>query len=93
MEALYINNNFTSGLSLKEVIATFFKGNSPETVHALFWKMFQCWVIKDCNVKAEVSDEEVALLFDQLNDLVAEAYKLHQANADVPNQQEGISHD
>lgn len=67
----------------------FFKRNTPESVRVLFWKMFQCWVTKDCNLKAEISDEEVALFFDQLIDLVAAAYSLRQANRALPRQ-EGI---
>lgn len=93
MEAVYLNKNFPSDLSLKEVMTAFFKGNSPESAKVLFWKMFQCWVTRDCNLKADVSDEELALFFDQLIDLVAAAHILHQANRVSPTGQEGLSHE
>jgi hypothetical protein len=93
MEAVIIKHNFTAALSLKEVMATFFRDNTPETAKVLFWKFFQCWVTKDCNIKAEISDEEVALFFDQLIDLVAAAYIVHQANGALSNPQEGIGHE
>jgi hypothetical protein len=93
MEAVFINKDLTSGLPLKKVMDAFFSANTPESVKNLFWKMFQCWATKDCKIKAEISDEEVALFFDQLIDLVAAAYIVHQANRVSPNQQEGGSHD
>lgn len=93
METLYTNNNLTSALSLKEAISAFFKGNSPETAQALFWKIFQCWVIKDCNIKAEVSDEELALFLDKLNELIAAAYNAHQEYGSLSISKEGNSHD
>jgi hypothetical protein len=78
MEAVYINNN-SSNLPLQKVMADFFRRNSPESVQLLFWKMFQCWVTKDCTLKGEVSDQEVALVFDQLVELVAAAYSVHES--------------
>ena len=93
MEAVFINKSFTSNLSLKEVTATFFKENTPESAKIFFWKMFQCWALKDCKIKAEISDEEVALFFDQLIDLVAAAYIVHEANRVSPTRQEGIEHE
>jgi len=80
MEAVFINKDLTPALPLKKVMDAFFSDNTPESVKSLFWSMFQCWVTKDCNLKAEVSDEEIALFFDQLSDLVAAAYVVHQAN-------------
>src|SRR6202020_219087 len=93
MEAALINHNLISELSLKKMMDAFFKGNTPDSVREFFWKVFQCWVTKDCNIKAEISDEEVALLLDQLNDLVAAAYILHQANRVSPTVQEGSEHE
>ncbi|MDB5024948.1 MAG: hypothetical protein JWP78_2703 [Mucilaginibacter sp.] len=61
-------------------MAIFFKVNTPESVKVLFWKIFQCWVTRDCKIKADLSDEEIALFFDQLIDLVAAAHIAHQAN-------------
>jgi hypothetical protein len=80
MEAVLINKNSISELSLKKMMDAFFKANTPDSVREFFWKVFQCWVTRDCNIKAEISDEEVALFFDQLTDLVAAAYNLHQSD-------------
>jgi hypothetical protein len=66
MEAVIVNTNFTSAVPLKKVMDAFFKANTPDSVQELFWRMFQCWVTRDCNIKAEISDEEVALFFDRL---------------------------
>jgi len=93
MEAVFINKDFSSGLPLKKVMDAFFSANTPESVKTLFWSMFQCWVTKDCNLKAEISDEEIALFFDQLMDLVAAAYLVHQASRVPPAQQEGSGHE
>lgn len=93
MEAVIINHNFSSGLTLKEVMENFFEAHTPEETKVLFWKFFQCWVTRECKIKADLSDEEVALFFDQLIDLVAAAYILHQANGVSQNQQGGESHD
>ena len=93
MEAVIINHNFTASLTFKEVMKKFFDGHTPESTQVLFWKFFQCWVTRDCNIKADLSDEEVALFFDQLIDLVAAAYILHQANGASLNEQEGNGHE
>lgn len=93
MEAVFINNNFTSAILLRKVMDAFFKANTPDSARELFWRMFQCWVTKECNIKAEISDEEVALFFDQLIDLVAAAYIVHQANRVSQTGQEGIGHE
>jgi hypothetical protein len=92
MEAANHQNNFKSGATLQEVISTFFKSNTPDSVNFLFWRLFQCWALKDCKIKAEVSDEEVALFFDQLIDLVAAAHIVHQANRASTNLQKGTDH-
>lgn len=89
MEAVLINQNFTSGLSFEEVAETFFKENTPQSVTVLCWKFFQCWVTRDCKIISDLSDEEIALFFDQLIDLVAAAHILHQANRALENEQEG----
>jgi hypothetical protein len=92
MEAAFLYTNFNSGLSLKEATKAFFDSNTPESTKGHFWKFFQCWVTRDCNLKSDLSDEEVALFFDQLIDLVAAAYILHQANRVLPTEQEGDKH-
>jgi hypothetical protein len=85
-----INKNPPSVLPFEKVMESFFKGYSPDMARNFFWKMFQCWTIKDCKIKAEISDEEVALFFDQLIDLVAAAYILHQANGAPKLEKGGI---
>lgn len=93
MEEVITKNDFTSVKTIGEILEKFFRDNDVDSVQLLFWKFFQCWVTKDCNIKADISDEEVALFFDQLMDLVAAAYILHQANRVSPNQQEGKGHE
>lgn len=93
MEAVTINKNFTSALNIDEALAAFFKAHSPEDIQVLFWKFFKCWVRRDCDIEVELTNEEVALFFDQLMDLVAAAYILHQANGALENKQEGEGHE
>ncbi|RFZ91105.1 hypothetical protein D0C36_19375 [Mucilaginibacter conchicola] len=93
MEAVIKHHNFKASLSLNEVLARFFDDRTPESTNLLFWKFFQCWVTKECNIKADLSDQEVALFFDQLMDLVAAAYIVHQANGASETEQKGKSHD
>jgi len=88
MEAVITDQDFRIDATFKDVMATFFRANDPETTKVLFWKFFRCWVTKDCSIKSELSDKEVALFFDQLIDLVAAAYILHQANG-VPKPEQG----
>jgi hypothetical protein len=93
MEAAIINKSFSNKSSLSEVMSSFFKKNTPDSAKTIFWKLFQCWALKDCKIKAEISDEEIALFFDQLIDLVAAAYIVHQANRVSQTQQEGSGHE
>jgi len=93
MEAEVINKSLLSSTPLKDVAATFFKDNDPESTKVLFWKFFQCWTLKDCKIKGEISDEEVARFFDQLTDLVIAAYVVHQENAGTQPGQEGTARD
>ena len=89
MKAVSYNHELTAGLSFKDATKAFFKDNTPESVKVLFWKMLQCWVTRDCNIKSDLSDKEVALFFDQLIDLVAAAHILHEANRALESGQEG----
>jgi hypothetical protein len=93
MEAVNHNIQSCHDLPLKKVTEIFFSKHSLDSAKYMFFKFFQCWSLKDCKIKAEISDEEVALFFDQLTDLVAAAYILHQANGASDNQQEGGPHD
>lgn len=92
MEVIQVNKS-SSHHPWQEVLASFFQQHSPESVQLLFWRMFQCWVTKDCTIKGAVTDEEVALAFDQLIELVSAAYVLHQEGNVVNNSQEGKSHE
>lgn len=92
MEAASLNESFSNPLTLGEAVRLFFKQNTPDSTRATFWKIFQCWALKDCNIKAEISDEELALFFDQLIDLVAAAYILHEADRVSQTRQEGDGH-
>ena len=89
MEAVIIQPNFTSSLTFKQVMEKFFKAHTPEETKVLFWKFFQCWVTRDCNIKADLSDEEIAKFFDHLIDLITATHQLHEANAAIPGLQEG----
>ncbi|QEM03714.1 hypothetical protein DIU31_009385 [Mucilaginibacter rubeus] len=80
MGAINFNNSPSSETPFKDVLANFFVANTPETMKVFAWKIFQCWTLKDCNQKAEISDEKLALFLDQLIGLVAAAYNVHQAN-------------
>ncbi|WP_143013844.1 hypothetical protein [Mucilaginibacter sp. OK268] len=75
------------------MVTSFFKNNTPDSAKVLFFKLFQCWTTKDCTIKSEVSDKEVALFFDQLSDLVAAAYIVHQANGVSQSQQGENGHE
>jgi len=93
MEAVNQNIQSHRDLPFKKVTENFFSKHSPDSTYVLLWKFFQCWVTRDCNIKAELSDEEVALFFDQLMDLVAAAYILHEANRVSEKPQEGKQHE
>ena len=70
-------------------MAAFFKTHTLDQARVLFWQLFRCWSTKECKIITEVSDEEVALFFDQLIDLVAAVHRKHQANRALENGQEG----
>lgn len=70
----------------------FFAGHNLDSTRVFVWKIFQCWTLNDCYVKADISDREIALFLDQLTDLVAAAQILHQANRAFDGQTEGGDH-
>jgi hypothetical protein len=88
MNAVIKNTDFSSDLPLKKAMESFFINNPPHRVEYLFWKLFQCYVLKDCNIKVEVPEKEIALFYDQLMDLVTAAYIVHQANRGSQNRKE-----
>ena len=89
MEAVIIKHKCTSVLSLKEVVDAFFKVHALEDTKVLFWKFFQCWVTRDCDIKANISNEEVALFFDQLNKLIDAAHNVYLEANELPDLREG----
>lgn len=74
------HNSLASEPALTEAVTNFFSAHTPDTAKVLTWKIFQCWTLKDCEITSEIPKEKIALFLDQLNDLVAAAYILHQAN-------------
>lgn len=92
MEAAFINKDPSFARPFTEAAATFFKSNTPDSVKVFCWQLFKCWATKDCKEITDLSDEEVALFFDQLIDLVAAAHIEHQANgASALNSKEGFN--
>lgn len=92
MEAVIPYNDRTSSTSLMQTLESFFSKNTPDSVMCLVWKLFQCYVTRDCNIKAEVPDKEVALFYDQLIELVNAAYVVHQADRASINENGGNNH-
>jgi hypothetical protein len=93
MEVEYSTQKFGPNLSFQTVMGNFFITYSPDYVQYLFWNVFKCWGTNECKVKSEISDEEIALFFDQLIDLVAAAYIVHEANRVSQTGQEGNGHE
>jgi hypothetical protein len=84
MGAITNNNSLSSKATFSEVVANFFKCHTLDSAYMFKWKIFQCWTLNDCDITSDIPNEEIALFLDQLTDLVAAAYILHQANR-VPN--------
>ncbi|MES2108767.1 MAG: hypothetical protein V4577_08475 [Bacteroidota bacterium] len=93
MEAALIYKSLFPEKSFQEISAIFFAEFTPQSTHFMFLKIFQCWGINECKLRAEISDEEIAQFLDRLTDLVASAYIVHQGNGVLTAQQEGNSHD
>jgi len=92
MGAAVNKRNLTTSSTIHSGVAMFFKEHTPDSAKVMFWKLFQCWATKECTLKAEVTDEEVALFFDQLTELVTAAYSFHLANSDSVDMQKGEGH-
>lgn len=80
MGTVFLNKLSPSEIPFDQVLHDFFSDNDPQSVYLFTFSLFQCWVLNDCKTKAGIPDEDVALLIDQLNSLVAAAYILHQEN-------------
>jgi hypothetical protein len=91
MEAVKNNPYYPSDLPPEEVIALFFQHYSRETMRDRALYLFKCWVTNSCGLKEKLPDEEIALFLDQLIDLVAAAFTLHQANraSHLPQEEQG----
>jgi hypothetical protein len=89
MEAVKNYLYFPSDLPPEEVIALFFESYSRETMRDHSFYLFKCWVTNSCGIKENLPDQEIALFLDQLIDLVAAAFTLHQANRVSKNPEEG----
>ena len=61
------------------VLEKFFSTNSEESTREIFWYLFKAWVSQPED-KQYYSNQEIALFFDQLLELVAAAYTLHQSH-------------
>jgi type II secretory pathway component PulF len=77
-------------LSPTELLEGFFTTQTAESAQLYVWHLFQAWASLPAE-KKQYSDEEIALFLDQLNDLVAAAYQLHEANKANAHVQEGES--
>ncbi|HVX00178.1 MAG TPA: hypothetical protein VHA52_07075 [Candidatus Babeliaceae bacterium] len=91
-EAAFIKKTI-SEVPFDQVLHEFFSNNTPDSVYLITFSIFQCWVLNACKIKAGIPDEDVALLIDQLNSLVAAAYILHQGNRVQATLQKGIKND
>jgi hypothetical protein len=80
MEAVKKKPYHPSDLPPEEVIALFFQNYSHETMWTNAFYLFKCWTTNSCGLKENLPDQEIALFLDQLIDLVAAAFTLHQAN-------------
>ncbi|WP_426671982.1 hypothetical protein ACPPVU_12175 [Mucilaginibacter sp. McL0603] len=80
MEAVIMKSYCPSDLPPEEVIDLFFRNYSSETMWVNTFYLFKCWTTNSCGLKEKLPNEELALFLDQLIDLVAAAYTLHQAN-------------
>ena len=80
-------------LSPEKVIENFFDTYSIEQVKERFWFIFKSRVTSPTRDLDQLPDEETALFFDQLTDLVSAAFELHQANGARTGQREGGAHD
>jgi hypothetical protein len=89
-EAEFTDKKLISEIPFDQALHEFFCDNKPCSVYSITFSIFQCWVVGNGKSKAGIPDQDVALLIDQLNSLVAAAYILHQGNRVSENrQQEG----
>jgi hypothetical protein len=76
--------------SLMQAMDLFFKNRSFDHTQTFFFKLFQCWGVKECDQFVDLTNEDVALFFDQLLNLVGVSYIAYQANkAVISNNERG----
>ncbi len=92
MEAVTTHNDQHPITSLKPTLENFFEKNTPDSVKISFLRLLQCYVLNDCDIRAEVPAKEVALFYDQLIALVDAAYLVHQANRAALTNNGGENH-
>jgi hypothetical protein len=92
MEAVFKNLDNVNAGSPCDVVKKFFRMYSRELSTETLWYVFKAWVSSPGANRAQFSNEEMALFLDQLIDLVAAAYQLHQTNR-VCGDVEGDGHD
>lgn len=88
-----LNKKASPEIPFNKVLDEFFANNTPESAYAILFKIFQCWVVNGCKIKAGIPDEDMALFLDQLNSLVAAAFIVHQGNRVPATLQKGVGDD
>ena len=68
-----------SNASLMNAMELFFKERSFGEIQNIFFKLFQCWGVKECHKRMDLSNADVALFYDQLQSLLGEVYLKYQA--------------
>ena len=88
MEAVINQSYYPPDLPPERVIALFFQSYSSEDTREHAFHLFKCWVSNSCELKENIPNQELALFLDQLIDLVAATFTLHQANRVSNNPEE-----
>ena len=77
--------------SLMTATETFFKNRTFGETQNTFFKLFQCWGTKECDKRFELSNIEVASFYDQLGEIVKEAYLFYQSSRSVTSIKEDFT--
>jgi hypothetical protein len=76
-----------------KALQAFYGLYSPQQAQEITFYLFKAWVCQCEEKKKPYSEQEIALFLDQLIDLVAAAFQLHEGNRVSVNLQEGAGHD
>jgi len=79
----------SSGTGLLKATELFFKTRTFGETKDTFFKLFQCWGIKECYKRIDLTNAEVALFYDQLLNLVGQAYITFHADKPALDGEEG----